>query len=71
MFAKVKKYENGKDVTANEQYREILRAYQTWFEKDRLICYNILYCMHDDLVGEFESYPTAEDIRDWLSIRFD
>ena len=30
----------------------------------------MLYCMYDDLIGEFEVYPTAKDMWDQLKIRF-
>ena len=70
MSALAKWNEHGKYVTAIEQYKEKLKAYQTWIKRDRSARYTFLSCMHDDLLGEFESCPTAKDMWDCLKIRF-
>jgi len=70
MFAPVEQDEHGNDVTASEQYKETLKAYKTWFKRDRSARYTLLSCMHDDLLGEFEGCPTAKDMWDRIKIRF-
>ena len=30
----------------------------------------MLYCMHDDLIGEFENYPTAKEMWDNIRLRY-
>ena len=52
--------EHGKDVIASGQHKEKLKAYQTWFKRDRFAYYTRLLYMHDDLLREFESCPTAK-----------
>jgi len=63
--------EHGKGVIASKQYQEKLKAYKTWFKRDRYARYGSSSCMHDDLLGEFERCPTAKDMWDQLKIRFD
>jgi len=70
MCPPTKRDEHGNDVTASERYKEKLKAYQTWFKKDRSACYTLLSCMHDDLLGDFEGCPTAKDMWDRLKIQF-
>jgi len=70
IYALVDKDECGKDVIALEEYQEKLKAYQAWFKRDWFACYTLLSCMHDDLLGEFEHYPTAKYMWDRLKIRF-
>ena len=52
------------------QYQESAKAYQDWSNKDHATCYTMLYCMHDDLIGEFEECPIAKDMWDQLRVRF-
>ena len=52
------------------QYQESVKAYHDLSNKDRKACFTILYCIHDHLIGEFETCPTAKDMYDKLSIRF-
>ena len=61
MPASAEKDEQGRD-TAIEQYQENLKAYQAWFKRDCSACYLMLSCMQDDLLGEFERFPTAKDM---------
>jgi len=62
---------DGKPIdTTTVQYQESLQAYQDWAKKDRRARFTMLYCMHDDLIGEFEVYPTVKDMWDQLKIRF-
>ena len=70
MFPLAERNEHGNDVTASEQYKEKLKAYQTWLKRDRSARYTLLSCMHDDLLGEFEGCPTAKDMWHRLKIRF-
>jgi len=71
MFALAERDGHGNDVTASEQYQEKLKAYKTWFKRDRFARYTLLSCMHDDLLVEFEGCPTAKDMWDRLKIPFD
>jgi len=41
-----------------------------WSNKDPKACLTILYCMHDDLIGEFEACLTAKDMGDKIKIQF-
>jgi len=56
------KAEQGRDITASEQCKENLKAYQAWFKRNRSTRDALLSCIHDDLLGEFEHYHTAKDI---------
>ena len=53
MFALAERDGHGNDVTASEQYQEKLKAYKTWFKRDRTARYTLLSCMYDDQLGEF------------------
>ena len=70
MSASAKRNEHGKDITVSEQYQEKLKAYHTWFKRDRSVRYTLLSCMHDDLLVEFEHCPTSKDMWDQLKMRF-
>jgi len=59
MFASAERDEYGNVVTASEQYKEKLKAYQSRFKRDRSTCYILLSCMQNNLLGEFEGSPTA------------
>ena len=66
----------GKDIdgklidTTTVQYQESVKVYKYWSNKDRKSCFTMLYCMHDDLIREFEACPTAKDMWDKLRVRF-
>jgi len=68
MSARATKDKENKDITSIEEYQASLVAYQEWYQKDHKACYTMLYCIHDDLIGEFEIYPTVKDV--WDNIRF-
>jgi len=36
--------------TTSVQYQELAKTYQDWSNKDRKACFNILYCICDDLI---------------------
>jgi len=62
MPAPADKDEQGRDITATEHYQENLKAYQAWFKRDSSARYTMLSCLQDDLLGEFECFPTAKDM---------
>ena len=62
--------ENGRDVTASEQYKEKLKAHQTRFKRDRSAYCIRFSCIHNGLLGEFEGCPTAKDRWGRLKIQF-
>ena len=62
MIRPVDKDEQGRDITATEQYQENLKAYQAWLKRDHSTSYTLLSCMQDGLLGEFECFPTAKDM---------
>uniref|UniRef100_A0A2N9IIB0 Uncharacterized protein n=1 Tax=Fagus sylvatica TaxID=28930 RepID=A0A2N9IIB0_FAGSY len=49
------------------QNRRDLEAYQSWRKKDRCARFTMLSSMHNDLIGEFESYGTAQDM--WIALK--
>ena len=56
----------GADTQA--QYRRDLETFEAWTKKDRRTRYIILNSMHDDLIGEFENFPTAMAM--WEQLKF-
>jgi len=68
MFAPAERDEHENVVTASEQYKEKLKAYQTRFKRDRSAWYIMLSCMQKNLIGEFVGCPTAKDMWDHLKI---
>lgn len=56
--------------TESDRYNQELTAYQEWSQKDRSARYTMLYCMHNDLIGEFENCLTAKDMWDNLKVKF-
>ena len=44
-----------------------MEAYQSWRKKDRYACFTMLSSMHNDLIGKFESYGTAQDM--WIALK--
>uniref|UniRef100_A0A2N9EHY7 Retrotransposon Copia-like N-terminal domain-containing protein n=1 Tax=Fagus sylvatica TaxID=28930 RepID=A0A2N9EHY7_FAGSY len=49
------------------QNRRDLEAYQSWRKKDRCARFTMLSSMHNDLIGKFESYGTAQDM--WIALK--
>ena len=49
------------------QNRRDLEAYQSWRKKDRYACFTMLSSMHNDLIGEFKSYGTIQDM--WIALK--
>ena len=49
------------------QNRRDLEAYQSWRKKDHCARFTMLISMHNDLIGEFESYGTAQDM--WIALK--
>ena len=43
--------------TSSEKYKEEIAAYQEWSKKDSSARYTMLYCMHDDLMGNLRIVP--------------
>ena len=70
MFAPPEWDEHENVVSASEQHKEKLKAYQTRFKRDRSAFYILLSCMHNNLLGEFEGSPTNKDMWDRLKIQF-
>ena len=70
MFAAAEQDEHGNVVSASEQHKEKLKAYQTPFKRDLSACYSLLSCMHNNLLREFEGCLIAKDMLDCLKIRF-
>ena len=44
------------------QHRRDLEAYESWVKKDRCARFTMLSSMHNDLIGEFEDYPNAQEM---------
>ena len=42
MYPPAERDEHGNDVTASEQYKEKLKAFQTWFKRDWSARYTLL-----------------------------
>jgi len=69
MSVPVTKDKDDKDITSTEEYQASLVADQGWCKKDRRAYYTMLYCMHDDLIGELENYPIAKEMWDNIQYR--
>ena len=50
------------------QYHCDLEIFEAWTKKDRRTRYIMLNSMHDDLIGEFENFPTAMAM--WEQLKF-
>ena len=50
------------------QYHRDLEIFEVWTKKDRRAHYIMLKSMHDDLIGEFENFPTAMAM--WEQLKF-
>ena len=44
------------------QHRHDLEVYESWIKKDRCARFTMLSRMHNDLIGEFENYPNAQEM---------
>ena len=53
------------------QYRRDLQTFEAWTKKDRRTRYIMLNIMHNDLIGEFENFPTAMAMWEQLKFTFD
>ena len=53
------------------QHIHDLEAYLSWFKKDRSMHFTMLSRMHDDLVGEYETFQNVKDMWDQLKFDFD
>ena len=52
------------------QHRRDLEAYESWVKKDRCARFTMLSSMHNDLIGEFEDYPNAQEVWNQLKIAY-
>ena len=50
------------------QHRRDLEAYESWVKKDRCARFTMPSSMHNDLIGEFENYPNAQEMWNQLKI---
>ena len=50
------------DEGSTEQHQRDLAAYKSWRKKDLYARFTMLSSMHNDLIGEFEQYTTAQDM---------
>jgi len=64
------KDKDNKDITATDEYQASLVVYQERCKKDHKAHCTMLYCMHDDLIDEFEIYPTAKEMWDKIRLRY-
>uniref|UniRef100_A0A2N9IJL4 CCHC-type domain-containing protein n=1 Tax=Fagus sylvatica TaxID=28930 RepID=A0A2N9IJL4_FAGSY len=53
-----------------EQHTYDLATFESWRKKDRCARFTILSSMHDDLIGEFAEYPTAQELWKALKVRY-
>ncbi|KAL0396347.1 UNVERIFIED_CONTAM: hypothetical protein Scaly_0083100 [Sesamum calycinum] len=58
--------ENGQTA----QYRRELDAYNKWLEQDMSARFTMLSCMHDNLIREYEKYPTAKEFWEVLKVAY-
>lgn len=70
MSAPLTRDKDDKDITHTNECKTSLVAYQDWCKKDRKARYTMLFCMHNDLIGEFEVYPTAKEMWDNIHFRY-
>ena len=52
------------------QHRRDLKVYESWVKKDRCAHFTMLSSMHNDLIGEFEDYPNAQEVWNQLRIAY-
>jgi hypothetical protein len=53
-----------------EQNIRDFAAFENWRKKDQSACFTMLSSMHNDLIGEFEVYPTAQGIWEALKLKY-
>jgi len=70
MYVPAYKDKDNKDITSIKEYQASFVEYQEWCKTDRETRYTMLYCMHDDLLDEFELYPTAKELWDNIRLRY-
>ena len=58
------------DEGSTEQHQRDLAAYESWHKKDLCARFAILSNMHNDLIGEFEQYTTAQGMWKALKLRY-
>ena len=58
------------DEGSTEQHQRDLAAYESWRKKDLYAHFTMLSNMHNDLIGEFEQYTTAQDMWKALKLRY-
>ena len=58
------------DEGSTEQHQRDLAAYESWHKKDLCARFTMLSSMHNDLIGEFEQYTTAQDMWKALKLRY-
>ena len=47
---------------STKKHQHDLAAYESWHKKDLCVHFTMLSSMHNDLIGEFEQYTTAQDM---------
>ena len=58
------------DEGSTEQHQCDFAAYESWRKKDLCVRFTMLSNMHNDLIGEFEQYTTAQDMWKALKLRY-
>ena len=58
------------DEGSTKQHQRDLAAYDSWRKKDLCACFTMLSSVHNDLIGEFEQYTTAQDMWKALKLRY-
>jgi hypothetical protein len=53
-----------------EQHTCDFAAFESWRKKDQCARFTMLSSMHNDLIGEFEKYPTAQELWKALKVRY-
>ncbi|KAG8388123.1 hypothetical protein BUALT_Bualt02G0093000 [Buddleja alternifolia] len=46
-------------------------AYNKWLDQDKSARFTMLRCMHNNLIREFEKYPTAKELWELLQVTYD
>ena len=47
-----------------------MEAYESWVNKDHCARFTMLSSMYNDLIGEFEDYPNAQEMWNQLKIAY-
>jgi len=47
-----------------------IAVFENWCKKDQCARFTMLSSMHNDLIGEFEVYPTAKGMWEALKLKF-